>query len=159
MAERYTWRHRSTWSGVASAAVGGTIELRLRRLEPARPTLARVAMSVPGGIVFFVAGRVFPETQGFWVAGGERAGFIVDARPRPTLTIHLRNGAVANSVVVEAAGTRRTFTLAPGEERDEPVPLSPEMAADVAVTSASGFRPSDQGSADRRYLGVWVEIR
>jgi hypothetical protein len=143
----------------ALAAVGGTIALRPRQLDRAGPALARAAMSLPVGTVFFVGGRVFLEGQGFWVAGGERASVVVDARPRPSVTIHLRNGAAANSVAIEAAGVRRTFNLAPGEERDETFPLPAQTAADVTITSASGFRPSDQGSADRRYLGVWVEIR
>ena len=143
----------------ALAAVGGTIALRARQLDPARPALARAAMSLPAGTVFFVGGRVFVESQGFWVAGGERVNFVVDARPRPSFTIHLRNGAAANPVTLEAAGAKRTFNLAPGEERDETFPLPAQTAADVTITSASGFRPSDQGSADRRYLGVWVEIR
>jgi hypothetical protein len=109
--------------------------------------------------VFVLDGGVFLEPEGLWIAGGQRATLILATAGRRSITVHFRNGPIANPVVLELGADRRTLTLAPGEERDIDVLVSAEGSVALTVTSPSGFRPSDRGDADARYLGVRIEIR
>ena len=141
------------------AGAGGLVELRAVRVDPKPIARARSATSYQFGDVFFCDDGVFAEEEGFWVAGQRQARFVIAARNRSSVTLHLRNGDAQNAVMIESGPERRTLTLAPGEERDEVLPLSALQTAAVAIASASGFRPSDREGADRRLLGVWVELR
>lgn len=124
--------------------------------------VARRAVHYPGAIVYFLDDRSFPEPEAFWV-GGERDSSIVvqtDA-PQPKVGVLLRNGAVENTVLVQAGEWRDEITFGPGEERRIEVPLNHQRGATrLRFTTSAGFRPSevDPSSRDTRFLGVWVKL-
>jgi hypothetical protein len=95
--------------------------------------------------------------------GGERDSSIVvqtDA-PQQTVSVLLRNGAVENTVLVQAGAWRDEIKFGPGEERRIEVPLNHQRGATrLRFTTSAGFRPSevDPSSRDTRFLGVWVKL-
>jgi hypothetical protein len=107
--------------------------------------------------VFFLDDHVFPEADGFWVKGAQSADMVIawDDPGRP-VELRLANGTAPNAVVIEIAGIQKTMTLAASEVRRWEVPLSGARTAAVRITSPAGFRPSDAGGADSRFLGVRV---
>lgn len=124
--------------------------------------LAERAARYEGVTVYFLDDGTFPEPDAFWVRGRRRATVVVQPDDtRPTVAVRLRNGAVANRVRVEIAGTGHDLTLAPGEERRLSIPIDGSRgAALVTLASDIGFRPSDHdpASRDTRDLGVWVHV-
>jgi hypothetical protein len=125
---------------------------------PQKP--ARTAVRWGDVTVWFQGGKVFIEDDGFWVAGGSEAEFLItrtDGAPGARLT--LGNGGAANAVQLSGSGLERRVDLPPNQGFEADVPVSGTGAA-LRVTSRSGFRPSDSGgSGDRRYLGIRVTIR
>lgn len=126
------------------------------------PDLARHAVHYPAAVVFFLDDRAFPEPSGFWV-GGQRETDIVVA---PLLAaaaraVWLRNGPVANTVMLKSGSWGQVLALSPGEERRLEIPIDPEAhAALVRISASAGFKPSehDPASRDTRFLGVYVKV-
>jgi hypothetical protein len=113
------------------------------------------------GVVFFLDDRAFAEPSGFWI-GGRRSTSVVVAPDTPSrpIVLAVRNAPVENELTIENGRWRDTVTLAPGEERDVSVPLDASRgAALITLQSSSGFRPSEQGGRDTRFLGVFVALR
>jgi hypothetical protein len=109
---------------------------------------------VAGRPVLFFDRHVFVEDAAFWVAARAQATFAVPgAGP---VTLRLVNGPHPNDIVIDG-GT--VIHLESGGATDLTLPPVPEGARSVAIRSAGGFRPSDDGrSADRRELGVRVSL-
>jgi hypothetical protein len=124
--------------------------------------IARTAVQYGRSTVFFLDTNSFPEPDAFWIGGGRSSSLVLQPdSPRPTLAMAIRNGPVANQVIMEVAGARTEFDFAPGEERHVAVPIDPSRrAALLTITSSAGFRPADHDPASRdgRYLGVWVKL-
>jgi hypothetical protein len=141
------------------------ITLRPLRLVPPRERLtdgvARRAVRYGSGVVFFLDDRAFAEPSGFWIGGGRSTSVVVapDTPSRP-IVLAVRNAPVENELTIENGRWRDTVPLAPGEERDVSVPLDASRgAALITLQSSSGFRPSEQGGRDTRFLGVFVALR
>jgi hypothetical protein len=111
--------------------------------------------------VAFLDDHVYPERDGFWVRGEQRASMVVRPRATGSVTIHLRNGAAANAVEVDTGSVHRVERLAPRQESDIAVPVPPGTESlRMSITSPSGFRPIDvQEGTDARELGVWVALK
>ena len=130
-------------------------------VKPAPLGLARTAMRSAGSDVFFLDDHVYLEAEGFWSHGERTASFVFTTDPgRPAIALTLRNGPHPNVVTVQAGALTMPETLQPSETRTVTVPVDPEGMVWISLTTSRGFRPADVGgSRDRRYLGVWVEIR
>jgi hypothetical protein len=123
---------------------------------------ARTAVRYGQSTVFFLDDRSFPEPEAFWVGGARASSFVIQPDDaRPSLSMLLRNGPVANKVRLDSSGVRSGLEFGPGEERRLAIPVDrSRRAALVEVTVAGGFRPSehDGSSRDDRFLGIWVKI-
>jgi hypothetical protein len=108
---------------------------------------------------FFLEDSVFAEADGFWVRGGRSAEVVIATPNRSSIELALTNGGVANVVTVESGQHREAISLAPGEMRSTALAADATGVVRLRLTSASGFRPSDRGEPDGRYLGVRVEIK
>jgi hypothetical protein len=123
---------------------------------------ARRAVHYQGTIVYFLDDRSFPEPEGFWIGGARESAIVLQPDgQRPDATVHLRNGPVANDVVVGRGSGAQFLGMDPGEETQIVVPIdAPRGATLLPFTTRAGFRPSevDPKSRDDRFLGVWVKI-
>jgi hypothetical protein len=148
------------------AAIG---ELRIR---PQRvvPNLDRVAayevlatLSLDRFVFLFHDGGSYPEADGFWVRGSNRAMVsVVSHTGRLTTKVRLRlRSPVANSIRFETPGRVWVTELEAGVPTEldvEPTLLDGTLR--MTISAGSGFRPSDvsPGNLDRRFLGCWVEV-
>jgi hypothetical protein len=153
-------------SASLEAAVG---ELRVRPMRVA-PTLDRVAayevlatLALDRFVFLFHDSASYPEVDGFWVRGANRAIVSVVSRTgRLTTKVRLRlRSPVANTVRFDTPGLTWTIELeagVPAEVDVEPTPLDGTLR--MTISPANGFRPSEAtpGSRDRRFLGCWVEV-
>jgi hypothetical protein len=126
------------------------------------PGYARQAVRYDAATVWFLDDRSFPEPEGFWIRG-ERASEIViqPDQPHPADGLFLRNGAEANTVLIEGKGWREELRLGAGEERTVQVPSDQARNATwLRITTSAGFTPSavEPNSQDQRFLGVWVKV-
>jgi hypothetical protein len=149
-------------------------ELTVDDALPAREAIQMRSAGHYGSMdVMFLDDEVFIErgsdgrlAPGFWVRGRSAARFVLEPSatgPVSPLTVRvlLRNGGAANTVTIESGTFQRLCEMAPGEERDVDVPLTPGGRATVRVASGSGFVPAtvEANSTDRRLLGVWIQPR
>ena len=129
--------------------------------------VARQAVRYPAGTAYFFDDGAFPEPDAFWVHGARAAVVAIDTPGEPSVggravELWLRNAPVENRVTLETGEWREELTLRPGEERTVDVPRSTDRTATlVRIAAASGFRPveRDPSNLDKRFLGVWVQIR
>lgn len=143
------------------------VELVVEEAMPVRETLAmRSAAHYGSSDVLFLDDQVFAEAPGFWVRGRQAARFLlvpsVTGPVSPlTVSILVRNGGVPNTVTIESGTFQRLLMLAPFQELDVDIPLTPAGTANVRIASGDGFVPAEQqpGSSDRRLLGVWIQPR
>jgi hypothetical protein len=112
--------------------------------------------------VFFVDNRVYPERDGFWVRGARFANIVIqaDAGARDAV-LEIRNGPVANRLVVTGAGQPFASDLEPGATVTVPVTVDARGTARLQIDSSGGFVPADvePGNRDRRFLGVYVRVK
>jgi hypothetical protein len=144
-------------------------ELRVRP-ERVVPTLDRVAayevlatVTLDRFVFLFHDGSSYPESDGFWVRGSNRAIVsVVSQTGRLTTKVRLRlRSPVANAVRLETPGRVWTEELQPDVPRDiEVEPTALDGTLRMIITPAQGFRPSDRtpGDRDRRFLGCWVQV-
>ena len=144
------------------------IELTLVDDLPVRLNAQRMRLDLDGGLLYLMDGNAFlPEqTARFWVAGAARAEMVLRtdrAIAKATLRLH---SVVANHVTVSlgtatasidlAADGNGTMILQPGPG----VAYTNDSRSYVfTVTTTNGFVPAEvePKSADRRYLGVFIE--
>ena len=133
------------------------------KAQPAPPA-ALTARRYAGADVFFTTDGQYPERDGIWFKAGADVPVVV--RPRAPgagrVPIFVRNGPLANRVVLSAAGWRQELTLSPGQETSVDWPWAGEARARLMeVRAAEAFRPADidPASQDLRRLGVWIEFR
>ena len=124
---------------------------------------ARRATRHGSHVVFFLNDNVFEEQAGFWVRGSLAADLVVTPdRVGRNVVLFVRNGMMDNHVELSSGRWHVDLAMRPGEERSVTVPVDREVGgAVVRVTSAEGFRPVDvyEDNKDRRFLGVWLEVR
>ena len=136
-----------------------------RRLAAHELVSERAALSAARygrATVFLLDGTAFLESGGSWIAGGSSAEFAILRDPGASIQLFVRNSAVDNIVVLEAAAWREEFALKAREERSFDVPVAANAPGVVLrVRSAKGVRPADTdpGNHDRRMLGCWIETR
>ena len=142
------------------------------RVLPIRvvPTLDRVvaydvlaSITLDRFVFLFHDGSSYPEPNGFWVRGSNRALVSVVSRTgHLTTRVRLRlRSPVANTIRFETPGLTWTEDLQPDVAKDIAVePTALDGTLRMTISSARGFRPSDvtPGSRDRRFLGCWVEV-
>ena len=141
--------------------VGGNLELVPLMVRRGGTSHALGVVRYGTTDVFFLDQDAFPEEGGFWVQGGRTTEVVLAAGAgRATVPVLLRNGGSANNVRLQIDAEPQTVALQAGEERQVAVPVSgPDGVVRLRIGSEAGFRPSEAVSGDRRYLGVWVEIR
>jgi hypothetical protein len=126
------------------------------------PAVARRAASARryGRSAVYAIASAYLEPGGLWTAGGRTAELVVQVAPGERFAAFtMRNGPRATPVVARAGTFHLEAELAPGEERELTIPVSPEGSALVTVRTGRGFRPAevDSSSADMRLLGVRLE--
>ena len=146
--------------------------------DPAvRAAVARVrirAMAIPGSrhriadsqadhaarygraLMFLLGGDAFMEPSGIWIAGGAAAEFALvsdDGRP---VDLIVRTPPVANDVRFDADGWHQQVVLRAGGST-----IVTAATPRFRVSVKRGARPADfePGSADVRFLGVWIAPR
>ncbi len=109
-------------------------------------------------VVFALDDNTFLEPAALWIRGGRTARLVARADEGAAAVMRLQGGAVANTVTMASGSWSATVTLSPGEVVEVPVPPAALAPAELAVTSATGFRPIDHdaNSHDGRVLGVYV---
>jgi hypothetical protein len=115
-----------------------------------------------GRLTVFAVGGVYLEPGGLWTAGGRTAELVVKVDPGESRAVFaIRGGPDATPVQVRAGAFSLDAELAPGEERELAIPVSPAGLALVTVRTKRGFRPGavDPSSTDMRMLGVRLEPR
>jgi len=152
--------HSVTITGDA-AAVQTVSRLTLRPHVVAPPERARGALRAERFghvVVFALDDNAYLEPTALWVRGGRTARFVVRVDDGAAAVARLQGGAVANTVTVASGAWSAAVTLTPGETAEVRVPPSALAPAELTVTSATGFRPSDHAvdSRDGRLLGVYV---
>jgi hypothetical protein len=134
--------------------------LRPRRLPDSEPSQPHALRAARYGVtvVFAVDDNAYYEADAIWVRGERTTRLIVQADDPARAVLRLTGGAVANSVTLTAPGWTGEVRLAPEERRDVALPAAALSPAVMAVTSATGFRPSDHaaGNRDGRWLGVYL---
>ncbi len=125
--------------------------------EPSQPHALR-AVRYGGSVVFAADDNAYYEPGAIWVRGERTARMIVQADDPGRAVLRLTGGAVANTVRLAAPGWTSEQRLAAEEVRDIALPAAAQAPAVLAVTSATGFRPSEHaaGNGDVRWLGVYL---
>jgi hypothetical protein len=130
-----------------------------------RPLLPAVlaAAIYPAANLFFHAEQLYPEPQGFWTIGAQSAQVTVAATPGRTAPVVLRihGGAKANTATISTFGWQRAYSLVPGEAAEVELPAFASGVVPLTITTETGFYPKDidPASTDRRFLGIWVEVK
>ena len=131
----------------------------------ARPLVPVVlaAANYQGAMFYFHNEQLYPEPQGFWTIGGQSSQVTVATPPGHTAPVILRihPGAKANVVFIGTFGWGRSYSLVPGEAAEVELPQFPSGVVPLTITAETGFYPRDidPASTDRRFLGVWVEVK
>ena len=127
-----------------------------------RVASAAIAAAALGGVdAYFLDDHVYVEPGAFWVKGNQTTSFVaVSPVGSGSIAMTIANGEMPNTVEWRVDGADRpALTLAAGESRTLMLaPAQPHGALTVTLISQAGFRPSDHGAADRRFLGVQVKL-
>jgi hypothetical protein len=140
------------------AASDPVLELMPLSLWPSTEP-ARSSAEFEGVQVAFLDDAVFVEPDGFWVRGGRMAALVVFAPGRQRVSLTLTNGAVNNPVTISFGEGTSELSMLPGAHDVRPIPLDGLGMAGIRISSSTGFRPSDHGMDDSRYLGVRVVVQ
>jgi len=115
---------------------------------------------------FFHDDRVFAEPNGYWTRGraNARVTYAVNAESPVTIDIVVRCGPVANRVTLSTPDWEEHLVLERGVARHVAIPtrVLPDLGVRLApleISVQGGFVPADLDSrtADRRFLGCWIE--
>jgi hypothetical protein len=112
---------------------------------------------------YFHDEEMYPEPQGFWTMGAHTSEVTVaipPGQPGPVV-LRVHPGAAPNLATFSTFGWSHTAALVPGKSEDIELPMFPSGVIPLTIAVDSGFHPkdSDPNSADRRFLGIWVEVR
>jgi hypothetical protein len=121
------------------------------------------AAAYPDASVFFHEERMYAEAQGFWTIGAHASSMTVavpSGRTAP-VTLRVHSGGVVNTATFSTFGWQQTIELKPGTAADIELPTFPSGVIPLTIDVASGFSPKDADpkSTDRRFLGIWVEVK
>lgn len=112
--------------------------------------------------VFFHDEQSFPEPSGFWTAGGRTTSVTVASSgpASSAASLRLHPGPQPNRVKLTGYGWTQEMSVQPGAPVTVTLPESARGVVSMQIAAATGFVPSevDPRAADRRRLGVWVEI-
>ena len=131
----------------------------------ARPLVPTVlaAANYPGATFYFHTEQLYPEPGGFWTIGGQASEFTVATRPGNTapVTLRMHPGATANNITISTFGWQHSYDLVPGQSAEVELPQFASGVVPLTITAETGFSPrdADPASTDRRFLGVWVEVK
>jgi hypothetical protein len=154
--------HSITVTGDATATASiRALSLRPRTLLPLvdASLVALRAMRVGGIAVYALDDNAYLEPGALWVRGERTAQLVIAADAGTTPRLRLKAGRVANQVDLRAGRWSQRIALAPDAEVDVTLPVDALAPGAVSVTSATGFRPSADGTGDVRWLGVYLTWR
>ena len=121
------------------------------------------AAAYPAATLFFHDEQLYPEAKGFWTLGSNTAHVTVAVPKGQTapVVLHVHPGAAANHITISTFGWQKIFNLVPGEAVDVELPVFDSGVVPLTISADSGFFPKDvdQTSTDRRFLGIWVEVK
>ena len=122
------------------------------------------AAHYPGATLFFHDEQMYPEADGFWTIGGH-ASHVTVAVPQDQLAtpvvLRIHPGAKPNVATISTFGWQQRVDLVPGQAVEVELPMFPSGVVPLTIDAASGFSPreSDPSSTDKRFLGIWVEVK
>ncbi len=131
----------------------------------ARPLVPTVlaAASYPAATLFFHDEQLYPEPQGFWTIGAQRSRVTVAVPTGQDAPVVLRMhpGAVENLVTLSTFGWQRRVAMVPGQAVEVELPSFDSGVVPLTIDASAGFYPrdADPRSTDRRFLGIWVEVK
>jgi hypothetical protein len=122
------------------------------------------AAQYPAASFFFHDEQMYPEAQGFWTIGSHTAQVTVAVPPGHTgtpIVLRIHPGAKANTATLSTFGWQQRVALVPGQAAEVELPMFPSGVVPLTIDVASGFYPRDvdPASTDRRFLGIWVELK
>jgi hypothetical protein len=128
-----------------------------------RVPIVLAAAEYPGASMFFHDEQLYPEAQGFWTIGAHASHVTVAVPPDHAGPVILRihSGAKPNHVVISTFGWEQRYDLVPGQAAEVQLPPPTEGVIPLTIATDSGFSPKefDPQSTDRRFLGIWVEVK
>jgi hypothetical protein len=131
----------------------------------ARPLVPVVlaAANYPSATLFFHTEQRDPEPQGFWSIGGG-ASHVTVATPAgqaAPVVLRIHPGGTPNTVTIRTFGWTQAHHLVPGQAVEIELPQFPSGVVPLTIDADTGFHPRDidPKSTDRRFLGVWVEVK
>ena len=70
-------------------------------------------------------------------------------------------GAKTNHVTLSTFGWQQQYDLIPGQAAEVELPQFPSGVVPLTISVETGFYPRDidPNSTDRRFLGIWVEVK
>jgi hypothetical protein len=121
------------------------------------------AVAFPTASLFFHDEDVYAERTGVWVHGESTTTMTVaPQRPETGVTLRVHSGAAPNTAAFSTSTWGERVALAPGVPVEVHIP-PPAKAGPflLRVTTEHGFIPAEviPGNADRRILGIWIEIQ
>ena len=132
------------------------ITLRPRVLAAVPRPEARRAARFGRVAVYALDDDVYLEPGAFWTRAERTARVVVQAEAGTTGVMRLKAGPVDNDVRLRAGAWTTIVPLAADATVDVPLPSQALAPAVLEITSPRGFRPSDTGGDDVRWLGVYV---
>ncbi|HUQ88400.1 MAG TPA: hypothetical protein VM096_12625 [Vicinamibacterales bacterium] len=116
-----------------------------------------------GATFYFHDEQLYPEAKGFWTMGGQASRITVATHPghAAPVTLRMHPGATANTVRLSTFGWQQSYDLVPGQSVEVELPQLATGVVPLTITAETGFYPRDidPASTDRRFLGVWVEVK
>ena len=122
------------------------------------------AAAYPVASVFFHDEKMYPEATGFWTMGGRASQVTIAVPPdhaSSPMTLQIHGGATPNVATISTFGWQQRIELTPGQAADVQLPMFPSGVVPLTIDAESGFYPRDidPSSTDRRFLGIWVEVK
>jgi hypothetical protein len=122
------------------------------------------AAQYPAASLFFHDEQMYPEPNGFWTIGGHASHVTLAVPPDrigTAVALRIHPGATPNVATISTFGWQQRYELTPGQAVDVDLPMFPTGVVPLTIDVESGFSPReiDPASTDRRFLGIWVEVR